>query len=46
VFLIVGGNKRRHQLRKKIAVEKKALEVAINDYNATVGEVGKTPSSQ
>ncbi|KAG1943764.1 hypothetical protein F2P79_014877, partial [Pimephales promelas] len=38
-----GGKKRRHQLRKKIAVEKKALEVAINDYNATVGEVEKLP---
>ncbi|KAK0149829.1 hypothetical protein N1851_009422 [Merluccius polli] len=34
-----GGNKRRHQLRRKIAVEKKALEVTINDHNATVGEV-------
>ncbi|KAK7128352.1 hypothetical protein R3I94_016807 [Phoxinus phoxinus] len=40
-----GGNKRRHQLRKKIAVEKKALEVAINDHNATVGEVEKLPPS-
>ncbi|KAF4101009.1 hypothetical protein G5714_019205 [Onychostoma macrolepis] len=38
-----GGNKRRHQLRRKIAVEKKALEVAINDHNATVGEVEKLP---
>ncbi|CAM4587224.1 unnamed protein product [Leuciscus chuanchicus] len=38
-----GGNKRRHQLRKKIAVEKKALEVAINDHNASVGEVEKLP---
>ncbi|XP_058494830.1 uncharacterized protein LOC131465891 [Solea solea] len=38
-----GGNKRRHQLRKKIALEKKALEVAINDHNTTVGEVGKLP---
>ncbi|CAM4491361.1 unnamed protein product [Leuciscus chuanchicus] len=37
------GNKRRHQLRKKIAVEKKALEVAINDHNASVGEVEKLP---
>lgn len=43
LFLIVGGNKRRHQLRRKIAVEKKALEVAINDHNATVGEVEKLP---
>jgi len=42
-FLIVGGNKRRHQLRRKIVVEKKALEVAINDHNATVGEVEKLP---
>ncbi|ROI26658.1 hypothetical protein DPX16_21601 [Anabarilius grahami] len=39
-----GGNKRRHQLRRKIAVEKKALEVAINDHNATVGEAEKLPS--
>ncbi|CAM4714890.1 unnamed protein product [Leuciscus chuanchicus] len=38
-----GGNKRRHQLRRKIAVEKKALEVAISDHNATVGEVEKLP---
>ncbi|XP_028440127.1 uncharacterized protein LOC114559580 isoform X2 [Perca flavescens] len=38
-----GGNKRRHQLRRKIAVEKKALEVAINDHNATMGEVEKLP---
>ncbi|XP_048012174.1 uncharacterized protein LOC125245541 isoform X4 [Megalobrama amblycephala] len=39
-----GGNKRRHQLRRKIAFEKKALEVAINDHNATVGEAEKLPS--
>lgn len=38
-----GRNKRRHQLSRKIAVEKKALEVAINDHNATVGEVEKLP---
>lgn len=38
-----GGNKRRHQLRKKIAVEKKALEVAINDHNSTVGDTEKLP---
>ena len=43
VFVIVGGNKRRHQLRRKIAVEKKALEVAINDHNVTVGEAEKLP---
>lgn len=43
VFLTVGGNKRRHQLRQKIAVEKKALEVAINDHNAAVGEVERLP---
>ncbi|TKS88108.1 hypothetical protein D9C73_022232 [Collichthys lucidus] len=36
-----GGNKQRHQLRRKIAVEKKALEVAINEHNAAVGEVEK-----
>ncbi|TKS91147.1 hypothetical protein D9C73_025281 [Collichthys lucidus] len=38
-----GGNKQRHQLRRKIAVEKKALEVAINEHNAAVGEVEKLP---
>ncbi|KAE8287596.1 hypothetical protein D5F01_LYC13644 [Larimichthys crocea] len=38
-----GGNKRRHQLRRKIAVEKKALEVAISEHNAAVGEVEKLP---
>ncbi|TKS90332.1 hypothetical protein D9C73_024464 [Collichthys lucidus] len=38
-----GGNKQRHQLRRKIAVEKKALEVAINKHNAAVGEVEKLP---
>ncbi|XP_032365742.1 uncharacterized protein LOC116683353 [Etheostoma spectabile] len=38
-----GGNKQRHQLRRKIVVEKKALEVAINDHNATVGEDEKLP---
>ncbi|KAL1261585.1 hypothetical protein QQF64_006850, partial [Cirrhinus molitorella] len=38
-----GGNKQRHRLRRKIAVEKKALEVAINDHNATVGEDEKLP---
>lgn len=43
VFLIVGGNMRRHQLRRKIAVKRKALEVAINGHNATVGDVEKLP---
>ncbi|TKS92484.1 hypothetical protein D9C73_025314 [Collichthys lucidus] len=38
-----GGNKQRHQLRRKIAVEKKALEVAINEHNAAVREVEKLP---
>ncbi|KAE8278138.1 hypothetical protein D5F01_LYC23778 [Larimichthys crocea] len=38
-----GGNKQRHQLRRKIAVEKKALEVAINEHNAAVGGVEKLP---
>lgn len=43
-FLFVGGNKRRHQLRKKIVTEKKALEVAIKDFNSMVGEGEKLPS--
>ncbi|XP_069378862.1 uncharacterized protein [Paralichthys olivaceus] len=37
------GNKRRHQLRKKIAVEKKALEDAFAQYNAVVEEADKLP---
>ncbi|XP_035006830.1 uncharacterized protein LOC118103835 [Hippoglossus stenolepis] len=37
------GNKRRHQLRKKIVVEKKALEDAIIKHNAAVEEADKLP---
>ncbi|XP_034556273.1 uncharacterized protein LOC117824805 isoform X2 [Notolabrus celidotus] len=37
------GNKRRHQLRKRIAAEKKALEDAISKRNAVVGEADKLP---
>ncbi|MEQ2223653.1 hypothetical protein ILYODFUR_038805, partial [Ilyodon furcidens] len=33
------GNKRRHQLRKKIAAEKRALEDAITKHNAVMGEL-------
>ncbi|KAK1905132.1 Cytotoxic T-lymphocyte protein 4, partial [Dissostichus eleginoides] len=38
-----GGNKRRHKLRKKIAEEKKALEDAITEHTAVVGEADKLP---
>ncbi|KAF3851721.1 hypothetical protein F7725_013493 [Dissostichus mawsoni] len=38
-----GGNKRRHKLRKKIVEEKKALEDAITEHNAVVGEADKLP---
>ncbi|XP_041841216.1 uncharacterized protein LOC121639787 [Melanotaenia boesemani] len=37
------GNKRRHQLRKKIAEEKRALEDAITKRNAAMGETDKVP---
>ncbi|CAB1459566.1 unnamed protein product [Pleuronectes platessa] len=37
------GNKRRHQLRKTIVVEKKSLEDAIIKHNATVEETDKLP---
>ncbi|XP_029916449.1 uncharacterized protein LOC115365531 [Myripristis murdjan] len=37
------GNKRRHQLRKKIAAEKRALEDAITKHNAVLGETDKLP---
>lgn len=43
VFHILDSNKRRHQLRKKIAVEKKAFEDAITRHNAVVGEAEKLP---
>ena len=43
LFHIVDGNKRRHQLRKKIAAEKKALEDAITKRNAVMGETDKLP---
>ena len=43
LFHILDGNKRRHQLRKKIVVEKKALEDAITKHNAAVEEADKLP---
>ncbi|RVE71028.1 hypothetical protein OJAV_G00069940 [Oryzias javanicus] len=39
------GNKRRHQLRKKIASEKRALEDAIRKRNADLDESDKLPSA-
>ncbi|KAF6715261.1 hypothetical protein FQA47_005410 [Oryzias melastigma] len=39
------GNKRRHQLRKKIAAEKRALEDAITKWNSDSFEINKLPSS-
>lgn len=44
LHLLLDGNKRRYQLRKKIAVEKIALEDAITEHNATVREADKLPS--
>ena len=41
--ILAGGNKRRHKLRKKIVEEKKALEDAITEHNAVVGEEDKLP---
>ncbi|MEY6150786.1 hypothetical protein WJE43_25215, partial [Salmonella enterica subsp. enterica serovar Corvallis] len=37
------GNKRRHQLRKKIAAEKRALEDAITKHYAVMGGTDKLP---
>ncbi|MEQ2180284.1 hypothetical protein GOODEAATRI_034376, partial [Goodea atripinnis] len=37
------GNKGRHQLRKKIAAEKRALEDAITKHNAVMGGTDKLP---
>jgi len=37
------GSKRRHQFRKKIAAEKKALDDAIAEYNTVVGDADKLP---
>ncbi len=43
MFHILDGNKRRHQLRKKIAAEKRALEDAITKRNAVMGETDQLP---
>lgn len=43
LFHILDGNKRRHQLRKKIAAEKRALEDAITKRNAVMEETDKLP---
>ena len=40
---ILDGNKRRHLIRKKISDDKKALEEAITQYNALVGQHEKLP---
>lgn len=37
------GSKRRHQLRKKIAAEKEALDDVIAKYNTVVGDADKLP---
>lgn len=43
MFHGLDGNKRRHQLSKRIAAEKKALEDAITEYNAIVREADRLP---